>query len=565
MAVKWWQWKRADRALASWIRPIIGGRPYALRFGPGEGSYCHFGRREVVIDPCMIDHHGGDLLVPRRWRGRLLSTLRELEWRTARTLARHEASHVLFSDPVPIDSPLHGEVYNCLEDGRIERLLGLLYPSTWPDFVMLGRIMWERSDWPLSADEQLLASVLLHRWDILRPRGAPSHLLFAEAVQVRWDEEIRPLVEEAWRAPSSLRVAEIGRELLQRLGDALGTDRLTGLIASAARSVRGAGTIDRQPEGARSDDDRPVSDDALRDMVDTKRCVETDVDSDGPADADDAPESDIDPSGGTALMVPYQALEAEIQPLIQRQLSVLLPPTPDTEPRPSDIPGCFDVRSYVSSRGAMPFVVPRDDAPSADGLAIVLLVDRTGSMGGYPSTAEPDEDDLSFHDPGDRMFHARRAALLLDRACAVGGIPLAIGLAGGRPTNPVTWLRTWDSAQDAEGPKALIAGMYGAGEYERVSASLRLAQVKFARRNGHRQLIVYIHDGAPTDETPEAVKATVAQLRRNGILVVGLYIGPQARFEKIVAIFGDEHAVGVEDVTQLPHRLWVVLKRYFRR
>ncbi|PDW00557.1 hypothetical protein [Candidatus Chloroploca asiatica] len=50
-----------------------------------------------------------------------------------------------------------------------------------------------------------------------------------------------------------------------------------------------------------------------------------------------------------------------------------------------------------------------------------------------------------------------------------------------RPHQPVTWLRTWTTPAQAEGPKALIAGLYGDSTAERASASLAAAHAVLAR------------------------------------------------------------------------------------
>ncbi len=70
------------------------------------------------------------------------------------------------------------------------------------------------------------------------------------------------------------------------------------------------------------------------------------------------------------------------------------------------------------------------------------------------------------------MPHVRRAAMLFERACAALEVPLAIGFARdsaypvhtgtrGRVylANPVVWIKHWDTPAQAEGPRALIAGM----------------------------------------------------------------------------------------------------------
>ena len=93
----WWHWKRAEHALDSWVRALIGARPYTITFATGRGSFVNFSTREIVIEPNMPDSLGGERLLPRRWRRQRVTTLAGLQWRCARALARHEAAHVLFT------------------------------------------------------------------------------------------------------------------------------------------------------------------------------------------------------------------------------------------------------------------------------------------------------------------------------------------------------------------------------------------------------------------------------------------------------------------------------------
>jgi hypothetical protein len=220
----------------------------------------------------------------------------------------------------------------------------------------------------------------------------------------------------------------------------------------------------------------------------------------------------------------------------------------------------------------------RDRARHPKGLAVVLLIDRTGSMGNADFT----DDGMptgGFYSAGGRMYHARRAALLLDRACVGARIPLCIGYAGNEVApehgamrgrclhlpQSVVWIRDWGTPPDTEGPLACLAGMYGdAGNAERISESLRLAQGRLRERREATRLIVYIHDSEPTDERPEAVKSTVEDVRRAGLIVLGLFVGDQAELPRLAAIFGKDDTIGVADLTRLPERLGAILKRYYR-
>ncbi|MBP1466215.1 hypothetical protein EYB53_010910, partial [Candidatus Chloroploca sp. M-50] len=130
-----------------------------------------------------------------------------------------------------------------------------------------------------------------------------------------------------------------------------------------------------------------------------------------------------------------------------------------------------------------------------------------------------------------------------------------------RPHQPVTWLRTWTTPAQAEGPKALIAGLYGDSTAERASASLQAAQAMLMGRPEATRLILYLHDGVPTDEPPTMVAATVATVRRQGTLVVGVYVGPQEHLERLEGIFGAADTLAVARLRTLPQALGRVLQR----
>src|SRR5215510_9320652 len=113
--LQWWEWERADKTLKDWIRALIGERSYTIRFGPDEGSFVNFTTRQIVVDPLAPRQWGGLSLLPRRWRGWRLTRLDQLEWHCARALARHEAAHILYTNPVLTCGETHGWLVNALE------------------------------------------------------------------------------------------------------------------------------------------------------------------------------------------------------------------------------------------------------------------------------------------------------------------------------------------------------------------------------------------------------------------------------------------------------------------
>jgi hypothetical protein len=575
----WWHWRRAEHTLDTWVRTLLGTRPYRVEYRPGAGSYVNMRTKEIVVDPQMADGWGGETLLPFVWRGVRVRTLAGLQWRISRAMARHESGHVLFTDDYLVAGELHAWLTNALEDQRMEWLTGALYRPARADFQSLARLLWQHSPiaslYRSSREDRLLNACLFWRWDSYRPSETPSRWRWADAEEQLWEEQIRPLVEEAWAAPSAARVAEIALDILRRLGmpERAGTAGRTLLPSDLVSIVGGASALGRDASdaplgGAGMDSSSP----GARDAED-----ETSASS----DASEPPVVDHDPSAGNIWMQPYRPLQREVAGHMRRLLKVLIAPTPDIELRPSDHQGTFSVRAHVRSRGETPLLHRRVDADDHSGLAIVILLDRTGSMGGNPypidwtsgGTPSP-----SFE--SGRMPYARRAAMLLDMTCSAAEIPLCIGYAGNAGStvhhpdgtsrsfnldSPVIWIRDWHTPREAEGPRALLAGMYGDSGCECVSASLRLAQRKLAERREGTKVIIYVHDGRPTDETAEAVAATVAQVRKTGLIVLGLFIGDQRELARLEAIFGKDDTIGVDDLKRLPERLGRILLRYARR
>lgn len=121
MTMPWWYRANAKKALESWIRPLIAPRPYTARYEVGKGSYMSFSSREIVVDPIAWDFMNVAKSLPFTWNGKLVDTEAKLQWRFARTAARHEAMHVLFSVPPECDGILHFLV-NALEDEWMEQV-----------------------------------------------------------------------------------------------------------------------------------------------------------------------------------------------------------------------------------------------------------------------------------------------------------------------------------------------------------------------------------------------------------------------------------------------------------
>jgi hypothetical protein len=270
-------------------------------------------------------------------------------------------------------------------------------------------------------------------------------------------------------------------------------------------------------------------------------------------------------------------------------LRVLLAKTPDAGEDASPSGGEFDVEAYLRSDGARPFRLLDDAAPDHEGLAIALLIDTTGSMHGWVGDGGLDARGRflpDFYHPYHRMTYARQVAMLFELVCPPAGITLLIGATGDegalihlatpigtwsaaperyKPHQPVTWLRDRSTPRDSEVTRAAIAGLYGKYGAERISASLQVAERELAAVRAGTRLIVYVHDGEPTDESPREIVSVLKDIRRRGTLVVAPYVGDQSDIANLSAIFGNQWTLPVERLPDLSKRLGRLLLRYARK
>lgn len=176
---------------------------YTMTFGEGDAlAWVQQDQRVVFINQdipktnSLIRHDPGSLLD------------RMHQWLCA--VAAHEAAHVRFTRESPKHAVVHG-IWNCIEDERIERLLVQEFPSLRANFTMMGDVILGRNEriWEHTAMEGILFWRFEH--DRSSPRWKPK-----ESEAELW-EQIRPLVEEGWTAPTSARVSELAYEIADLL------------------------------------------------------------------------------------------------------------------------------------------------------------------------------------------------------------------------------------------------------------------------------------------------------------------------------------------------------------
>jgi len=603
--LSWWSWYRARRRLEEWVHRVIAVHPYRVEFSADTESYIDFTTRKIIVSAQFPDAlSAAARQVPTLWGRTTVATSCELQVFCARALAYHEAGHALLTTTLPAAGLTLHWLINALEDERIERLVGRVYRPAARDLSELGlRLWWNGMQETTERATALLNCCLFHRWDAKRPEESASRLVLPDADPVLWTHQIRPRVEAAWVAPDTAAVAAIAVEILHLLGlsrdDAVG-DR-PGLMPGSAspqgvrpphdpargadtlpvdltNPVSGTGEGDKQVDSTGSRAERQQADPAQD--AEPNRCLPGGTmqrsgaeiaaapgETHGPAPgdaadlrlADDHP--DCDPSEGRLPMQPFLELEASVAAAVRKLTRELRLPEMEPVALPSMRGGRFSARAYMQSRGATPFLRTTEEDPGHKALAMILLIDTTGSM-------------------ALRMPHVQRATMLMQRTCASLAIPLAIGGACGdyyycvpspgrpaahqtsrRSQPPVFWLQRFNTPPNTEGPRALIAGLHGAGGTEAISRSLRVAQAEVEPRPEARKVIVYIHDGE-SDEGCLAVRQTVEEIRRTELIVIGLHLGDQCHLQFVEESFGPSWTIGAGDVDALPALLGRLLRRY---
>jgi hypothetical protein len=507
-------------------------------------------RRRVEVNPIALAlpsdrHHLA------RIRGLTSAMRRDVcVWQQALTtaLVEHKAGHIRFTGALPNHPTLHW-LANALEDERQERLLAAEYPDLAPLFDLLGDAT--AATQPPFATAKPLARCLLWRWahDHLLGEGADPSANPPGAADPAPDpaldsvwEDVRPLVESAWRAPSSDAVVMIAREILARIGvkadapiDAVGASSWcacaggdhedgqehegghgsgegSGIGSSTSGAPPGSGSAPpAAPEGA----DIPGH---------TRSRVGRGAghSADDPAQATDAETA---------------ALLAEIEGYARDLARTLDPPTAIARPRPSPSRGALNLRRALAE-DERPFDAPAAASPHPSPSRVwAALVDLSQSMG-------------SGRRVDSAMYGARRLTLWLDRVCELSRIPFGVyGFDDQSEPIRIAPLDPTVALADRSLIRRRITGMAGQGG-TRLSPALAAALAALGRHPAERTLLITLFDGEPEDGDAAEARALLATLPRRGVQLLPLYLGndPQV-IAANTALFG--HVIACSSMDEL--------------
>lgn len=198
----------------------------------------------------------------------------------------------------------------------------------------------------------------------------------------------------------------------------------------------------------------------------------------------------------------------------------------------------------VFYKNALPNEIPE--------LAVGLLLDESGSMGGY-----------------DRCTYARASAVILYDFCHSLDIPVMVyGHSTDWPsgTSSVELFSYAEFESYDQDDKYRMMDISARGN-NRDGAALRFVAEQLTKRPEPVKLLILVSDGQPADRgysgsaAEEDLRGIKQEYQRKGIIFVAAAIGSDK--ENIERIYGDSY-LDITDLTQLPVKLTGVVKRFIR-
>ena len=510
MSLNWWEWGNVQEKLRRFALAIQGPRPYRVRLLADPKlcptGWCNYSTREIAANPAAF------LGAP------------DEQYQLTKALLVHEAGHRRFTSPVKLTGVVK-EVENILEDERVERLIAAHFAGLGSLLRRLSERAYVDADPVEPGDDpvQVVAYFLQLRW--ARRIGRSVKGVLSARNRALW-EEVAPLVEEAWVAPTTERVAELAREIVRRLGL---TELPVGL-APEPDVIGERGRVDLAEPGGVEEAQAPDASAASP--------------SPGlpPAPFDGEALTPDHPAGSGPLAVeprPYLELEARARPLAEALVEELrFEPGGEGEDYAAR-GGRLVVRQLLHDPGAPFLVATEESGHRPPTIALRVLVDHSTSM-----------NVRSGSDGRTRMEAVAEAVMVLHLACLALGIehqvvvvPQGVGIA---------------DLGSGERGKALIAGLVPAQtSWEDVGKHLARELPELASTEAEIKLAAVLHDGFPNDAE---LARDEARRHRGRVETVGVLLDPdEESLEAMRAIFGPDRLIGTA-ADELPARLGSLLR-----
>jgi len=482
---KWWQNPKNIASLEDVIAKV-GGKAYKLNLSPKNslGATSHTSK-SVWINPTGLPYL--EDIHERQHVRYAPNSKAQWQKKLSKALTYHEAAHIRYSNEKPCQ-PLLGWLWNALEDGRIEKLLGKTSWHIKRYFKFLGDAAWCQ----LETTSDLLSACLYWRWEYEYPVDSYKFIPWSPEAKKFWDEEIRPLVEQSWDADSSDVVTQFAEEILAKLSISCDAG-----LPSWIPILPWDG-----PDGS------PGSNDLIDDL-DLSELEDEDIVNDLDAwfwpfsglrslfDKDEHDEAEL-----SVYEDDPEPLRTRIEGLARELAKVLNMPSSRPFPRPHRSQGELNLDRVLEGSQ---YAFDKKFKSSPLSIAILLLVDQSGSM------------------DGKAIIEARASAMLFNRAVNIAG-SVALGVWGfGNQGEP--YVHRPLSVESDVTVERRIAGMAAWTGGTLLHPVFQKAKQALLERQEKCKLLILFTDAELQKEDAELVNKEVQDLQRSRIYIQPIFVG----------------------------------------
>ncbi len=505
----WWYWAPVQHRLALWTKALLKGRKFSIRLDAktgGEAGYTDWEKKVIMANPGL-------------WPGKPVAT----QFRATQGILAHEVGHVLFTTGWKFgwNEQILAWLSNALEDERMERAISIYYPGVAPAIRLTGDLMWEdtasavrhitRRGGRAISTEVMMNLCLAWRWAHSRSTEGEMLAIFGASLDDRrkW-VEVRPLVEEAWTAPNTEAVIAIARRIL----DVLDIPPDTPFRGIPNRDIQ------RKAESDAPGDALPFP----KEASDGAPGLGVGADEDALPDTSAHAATAGDPY---VQFSPYTDIEDAVRADARRLAEAVKIPQPRVRTGAHEWRGRYSFRQELRTPDT-PNRLRQQIGKSGKGVAVYVLVDRSGSMSGMSEAV-------------------RRALMTIYLALTDAKVPVGIAYFGhrdglGNPQEAVLEVTLRMRTAPDELDKSLIAGYVGRTGAEYLHWGLTLAEKRLERRPERKKIILVVHDGYPVyhgrhGDDESLSTEDVKRLERKGIVPLGVFLGSEERAGKLQKIF----------------------------
>ena len=613
MSASWWDNPLAIRALTTWTTGLLGERRRRVEMDrtlpyPGVTN-----GEAVTLQPSWAQDAYQEYCVLAQKHGLPILSETQFTWAAVKGVAAHEVGHSRFSGTYPLSRALR-RLVNILDDSRVERGMIRLWPGLAPHIRLARLASWIQA--PVVHDAT--GAALLWRFESEFPQALGTKIALQGEEARRW-EQARPLVEQAWDAPTPEELESLARRILDILGEPesqgptqqahdfqdrpegdqpdplpqpAGENKQSGGKSQAGQNSKdetGAqGSAQGQPQGKDQEEGSPQ--DAAGENAGGEESTGTQGSdaglSGGSSDQDPEQSSEAQASAGRSNQerdALADALEGLLQEVIPDGISIRHKGDGHSETKRDGrivpLPRLKATTLMAQARPLAARLVPVLRRPQRAAWERVEMGERFSARDYVRTPRTPflseyqDErcdielevwcdasGSMGFDNPKINNARLGVAALLL--ACEQLDVPTALAFFWG-DNGP-----EWQVAKESNEPltttvQEYLAGWAGAGsDYLLSLMEAREAGLWDRRRSGRKPMVVIVHDGYPASDRDE-IKAWVRRNRQRGLAVIGMYLGTEDdEAEKMRDIFPD---VIVCQPERFPQQLGLLLRRLLQR